>query len=938
MRVQRLRIDGFGHFADTEWGAFERPVTVFHGPNEAGKSTLLQFVRQVLFGFPSTRNSKHYPAFAGGRYGGSVTIVSDSGETVIVQRTFGTRGGPLTLTSAEGEPLPDSELQRLLGHTEDVFGKVSTFTLDELHTGDLLSDDSVNSQIYSVGMGAPRLPPALDRLDKEKSKLFLKGGSTQAIYHAAERLRNIDAKLKEVERNAEEYSRLTVQLKDAEAEQAALHERRLAIDSELKAQENLAGAWPDWNDLATSEQGLAGLPPTGDFPANGVSRLETLEADIRRKRQAWDSAQRDAEEARAGAEAPIENEAMGAHAAAIRGIEQGRKAFDDSVHDLPERQVELVNHDHSLQEAFQRLGTDWDESRLDTFDMSLVVEDEIRQYRQRLEDARNEIGRREVALNQNETLLSEAVDAKGKAEREAGTGTAPTGRKNGNRLLAVSGAAAGIMLLVIGAVLGGAALVVGAAAGIVLIGMAAYLLVFGRSSTDADPERERLARELDSSIALAERRKSRAQESKEAVEEAMRALEEAQKDWQQWLVDRGLRETFSPDLVADLRGRVDIARGHLANVREWQRRIAAIRKDIDEYAERVQPLASEFGIPFDKSDSRTVAAAAAQLTDLHTAVADRVRQRAEVQRSLERAQRDVHERGNDLSVAEVEMKALLQSGSAESAEDFRNRAKIHEQRSVLEEERRDLLARLQGRSGPGERLERLKQSLQDTDIQTIEDAIRRASEERNEIGRSLDELANQRAELRTSLDRLTSEESSSWLRAEHHRLLEEMRGYARDWTVLAIAENLLKEAQSKFERERQPDVIRHSQEFFRDITQGRYQTVFSPLDKPEIHVSDGSGSTKQPNELSRGTREQLFLSLRFGYIRDLGQRAERLPLLVDEALVNFDPERGMSAAVAFTNLAQTNQVLVFTCHPQIVDWFVTAAVRLGVEPPQVIDI
>ena len=161
-----------------------------------------------------------------------------------------------------------------------------------------------------------------------------------------------------------------------------------------------------------------------------------------------------------------------------------------------------MNHDHSLQEALQRLGTDWDESRLDTFDMSLVVEDEIRQYRQRLGDARNEIGRREVALNQNETLLSEAVDAKDKAEREAGTGTAPTGRKNGNRLLAVAGAAAGSTLLVIGAVLGGAALVVGAAAGIVLTVMAAYLLVFGRSSTDADAERERLARELDSSIAL----------------------------------------------------------------------------------------------------------------------------------------------------------------------------------------------------------------------------------------------------------------------------------------------------------------------------------------------------------------------------------------------------------------------------------------------------
>ena len=525
MRVQRLRIDGFGRFADTEWGAFERPVTVFHGPNEAGKSTLLQFVRQVLFGFPGGRSSNYYPSLAGGRYGGSATIVSDSGEMVTVQRTSGPRGGALTLTTAAGEPLPEGELQRLLGHSRDVFQNVCTFTLDELHNAALLSDSSVNSQIYSTGMGATRLPRALNTLSTEKGELFLKGGSKQAIYYAAEGLRNIDAKLKEVERNAEEYSRLTAELKDVETEQAALYERRLAIDSELKAQENLASAWPDWNDLATTEQGLAGLPPTGDFPANGVSRLETLEAGIRHQRQDWDSAQRDAEEAKAGAEAPIENEAIGAYAVAIRGIEQGRKAFDDSIHALPQRQTELVNHDHSLQEALQHLGTDWDESRLDTFDMSLVVEEEIRQYRQRLEDARNEIGRREVALDQNETLLSEAVDAKNNAEREAGTAAVPTGRKNGNRLLAVTGAAAGIMLLVVGAVLGGAALIVGAAAGIVLTGMAAYLLVFGRSSADADAERVRLTRELDSSIALAERRKSRAQEAVEKAKRARRSPE-----------------------------------------------------------------------------------------------------------------------------------------------------------------------------------------------------------------------------------------------------------------------------------------------------------------------------------------------------------------------------------------------------------------------------
>ena len=182
MRIERLRIDGFGHFADRELGPFDRPVTVFYGPNEAGKSTLLEFVRQVLYGFSRANSSTYYPALAGGRYGGSVTIASDRGKVVIVQRTTGSHGGTLTLTTAQGEPLPEGELQRLLGHSEDVFRKVSTFTLDELHNAALLSDSSVSSQMYSAGMGAEGLPGALRRLDDGKEELFKNRGTKHAIY------------------------------------------------------------------------------------------------------------------------------------------------------------------------------------------------------------------------------------------------------------------------------------------------------------------------------------------------------------------------------------------------------------------------------------------------------------------------------------------------------------------------------------------------------------------------------------------------------------------------------------------------------------------------------------------------------------------------------------------------------------------------------------
>ena len=99
---------------------------------------------------------------------------------------------------------------------------------------------------------------------------------------------------------------------------------------------------------------------------------------------------------------------------------------------------------------------------------------------------------------------------------------------------------------------------------------------------------------------------------------------------------------------------------------------------------------------------------------------------------------------------------------------------------------------------------------------------------------------------------------------------------------------------------------------------------------------DADRQSKQPSELSRGTREQLFLALRFGLIRELGQRTEPLPVIVDEVLVNFDPARALRAAAAFTELSDTNQVLVFTCHPTVVKMFCEASSEAGREKPAVL--
>ena len=151
--------------------------------------------------------------------------------------------------------------------------------------------------------------------------------------------------------------------------------------------------------------------------------------------------------------------------------------------------------------------------------------------------------------------------------------------------------------------------------------------------------------------------------------------------------------------------------------------------------------------------------------------------------------------------------------------------------------------------------------------------------------------------------------------------MEELRERALEWSKLTIAEGLLLRTRKKFEEERQPGVIQHAQRFFGAITSERYPRLYAPIGEQTVTVTDQNGVSKQPAELSRGAKEQLYLALRFGLIREFGERTECLPVVVDEVLVNFDPDRARRAAEAFVELSETNQVLVFTCHPEMADLF-----------------
>ena len=1020
MRLEELYLDGFGHFHQHIMGSISAPVTVFYGPNEAGKSTLLAFIRAILFGFPARFNG-HYPPLEGGKHGGRVKLSNDAGIIYDVERYSGARGG-LSVVTPSG-PASDAEtvLRQLTGAaTSDLFKTVFAFSLDELQEAASLQ----GSSIYSTGQGVPRLPTLERMLSEKKGQIYLSKGNNQEVPKLLNTLKGVDEQLKAVEGNASRFGGLTArkleigrELQAADNELSGVNARRAEIAS-------LRDGWDDWLALKDCETQLRDMPKFEQFPEDPIARLENLDE---RARQSSEDLEDAAEQVRLAGEiafATILGENLLDDADSIEHIRRARNSFDDSVHDLPERQAELRGLKATFDKNLEELGHGWGEAELQAFDMSIVVRNQVDRWKQRLSESLGSSQQTKLRLEQDrfalEDLQSEAKEAREKLPQEPPPLDADALTERQDALRSARGRLSeyererlnyetlrsqlnlpertsrrpyfplliplglvGSALIVAGLVLGGDAVPMGIVGGVALLVAAFTLWYMGRPSPSAAPSpvasamsqqtadaemateaaRQSLL-EWAAALGLAEQPNAAALDSVEArleltrnaldtwtaatarVEETSRrekvqqgrvetatleheaaeaAALKSTEEWQQWLQARGLNKTLTADTMTTFLPRVDMTRASLAEAKRMGGRVAAIEHDIDEFREWVKPLALRHGIQLNPNDPRQLAAAADELIkrldETRTSVSNRDRAKEAEEENRRRLER-LEQRSQQVG---LEITALLTAGGANNPEEFRRHAAQNEERMKLERQRDGYRLMLERLSGPGDKLDIFRESLANSDQNQLGEESGRLLERHAEVDARRNVLREERGGIDTELAQLTSEEESSALRIRRSVLLEQLREHAREWSRLTVAESLLEKTRQKFEQERQPSVIQHAQNFFSSVTGQRYNRLYAPIGEQTITVTDATGASRQPSELSRGTREQLYLALRFGLIREFGEHAERLPVVVDEVLVNFDPERARLAAESFGELAETNQVLVFTCHPATRDMFADVA-------------
>lgn len=184
----------------------------------------------------------------------------------------------------------------------------------------------------------------------------------------------------------------------------------------------------------------------------------------------------------------------------------------------------------------------------------------------------------------------------------------------------------------------------------------------------------------------------------------------------------------------------------------------------------------------------------------------------------------------------------------------------------------------------------------------------------NKIENMKDELNKNRLELHSleldknnimpKLERLASMEEQLQELNEKETMLNKQN------TAIELAKEVLEIAYTKMKENVTPKFTENLSKNIEKISDGKYKKV-KINDEEGIIVEKQNGEYISAEKLSVGTIEQLYLSLRFGAIKELSE--ESMPIILDEAFAYYDEERLKNILTYISKEYENNQIIIFTC-------------------------
>lgn len=177
-------------------------------------------------------------------------------------------------------------------------------------------------------------------------------------------------------------------------------------------------------------------------------------------------------------------------------------------------------------------------------------------------------------------------------------------------------------------------------------------------------------------------------------------------------------------------------------------------------------------------------------------------------------------------------------------------------------------------------------------------------------------------QLDDALKQLEVAERLATLYTSRDALQESLVACEQRYHVLTVSSALLSQAHRLYQDTHQPEILKKASDYFKTLTLGRYKAILlENIDEtPCLYVETEQETLPFKDTFSKGTVQQLFLSLRLAFI-DVMDPDKRLPLVIDEAMGVWDADRVQMGAALISEIAKERQVFVLTCHQHIANCF-----------------
>ncbi|WP_211653675.1 ATP-binding protein [Planococcus alpniumensis] len=920
MKLEKLIIYGFGRH-ENRTIELNKPMAVFYGMNEAGKTTIQQFVLQMLFGF-SARNQPHkrYEPKAGGKYGGQLQLRDPVYGRVVIERIAGKSAGDVTVSFEDGRRGGEAELSELLrGYDRASYESIYSFSVHELQDLDQMTEQELTRTLLSSGTaGVDQAGKMESQLEREMGELFKKTGKLPLINRLTEELRELETELREYKLRADTFRPATERLEHIKQRLVELGHAESLLIQDIKEAEK----WQQAAPLLARKQQLERLAEKGpgNFPESGIRQYERL-LDQKNELQA---------EA-----AFLENE--------INRLEPiGELLETDSLSDLLGREAEWHQLNSSLkvkQEECSRLqdelgrllklcGMSKEQALLS--DASLEQEERLKTVLDALQTAEQEqaFGQRRLAeerqrLSEAEHALKQYLEAEppeeqrqraeqwadiepqlalAKAQQKRQTGTAAN-----NRLVQFLLGAIGVAGMIFAVVAADAFTGLLAA---MALGVAVWLWLRDRKSskgsTDGLVERYggQEAQYEALLIKLAEYDKG-LDERFDAIESSKRRMaalpqtdsSEELQEYRRLLKSLGFPEETSRATVLTLFDKLRDVHAAASRLERITEEIGNLEGEREAWLKQAQEAC---GKPASASNVISVLRAEWEARQQKLQHAGKIREKNQ---QLAEQSRKCAERLAKLSEA---MDELFKRAAVEDEDSFYRAAKLSEQARSAQEQLQMVQSQL---SAIGE-VE--KPAVLGDAEESAEQFLEHSQQQLDELQDERQSLWEEQAEKLQLTKHLLSDEGHSMKLQELQAKQAEFQDAAKEWAVNRAIVEVFKQTMDELKKTKLPAVLKLSESYFTQLTGGEYVRLLLSQDG-NFEALRKDGLRFRIIELSQATKEQAYLALRFALASSL-KESHPFPIIMDDPFVHFDRRRSQQVIKLVEELQADHQFIYFTCH------------------------